>query len=134
MFCQQAQVTGTGGIQPFLKTILVVEDDAGIGEFLVQALVQETAHHAHLVTDGFQALEIVKENPPDLFILDYHLPRMTGLDLYDQLHRTAGLEAIPAIIMSASLPKHEVAKRQLIGLHKPLELNELLDVVEALLA
>lgn len=132
MYYQQAQMTG--GTQTFLKTILVVEDDAGIGEFLVQALAQETPHHAHLVTDGFQALEAVKESTPDLFILDYQLPRMNGIDLYDQLHRTAGLEATPAIIMSASLPTHEVSKRHVIGLRKPLELDKLLDIIEGLLA
>ena len=40
-----------------VKTILVVEDDTDIGSFLVQAISQETPHHAMLVTDGFQALK-----------------------------------------------------------------------------
>ncbi len=44
------------------------------------------------------------------------------------------LAGLPAIIMSARLPKQEIEKRQLIGMHKPLELDELLHTIEELLS
>jgi DNA-binding response OmpR family regulator len=116
-----------------IKTILVVEDDAGIGTFLVQAILQETPYQAMLVTDGFQALSAVNNIRPSLFILDYQLPRMNGIELYDQLHIIEGLEEVPAIVMSARLPKNEIEKRQLIGMSKPLELDDLLFTIEKLL-
>ncbi len=84
-----------------VKTILVVEDDEDIGSFIVEALLQETSHQALLVTNGSKALETVKTIKPNLFVLDYLLPRMNGIDLYDQLHATKELEHIPAIMMSA---------------------------------
>lgn len=115
------------------KTILVVEDDAGIGTFLVQAILQETPYQAMLVTDGFQALNAVNNIRPGLFILDYQLPRMNGIELYDQLHTMTGLEEVPAIIMSARLPKNEIEKRRLTGMSKPLELDDLLFTIEKLL-
>src|SRR5713101_3771566 len=90
-----------------VKTVLVVEDDTGIGTFLVQAILQETSHQAMLVADGFQALKAVSNIKPSLFILDYQLPRMNGIELYDQLHTIKGFENIPAIMMSARLPKNE---------------------------
>ena len=62
-----------------VKTVLVVEDDTGIGNFLVQAISQETTHHALLVADAFQALKTVASIKPSLFILDYQLPRMNGI-------------------------------------------------------
>ena len=71
-----------------VKTILVVEDDVGIGSFLTQAISQETPHQAMLVTDGFQALNAIRSIKPGLFILDYQLPRMNGIELYDKLHAT----------------------------------------------
>src|SRR5438445_13324205 len=95
------------------KMVLVVEDDIGIGNFLVQAISQETSHHALLVADGFQALKAVASIKPSLFILDYQLPRMNGIELYDKLHTTKGLEEIPAIVISARLPKHEIEKRRI---------------------
>src|SRR5215469_1381859 len=117
-----------------IKTILVVEDDADIGSFLVQAISQETAHHALLVTDGFQALKTVHDLQPNLLIIDYQLPHMNGVELYDQLTAQTGLGAFPTIILSARLPAQEIAKRKIVGMKKPFELQELLDSIEKLLA
>lgn len=117
-----------------VKTILVVEDDVGIGSFLAQAISQETNHQAMLVTDGFQAIKTVMDIKPDLFILDYQLPRMNGIELYDKLHATQGLEKVPAIVISARLPKQELDKRKIVGMNKPLELDEFLQTIDELLA
>jgi DNA-binding response OmpR family regulator len=116
-----------------VKTVLVVEDDTGIGTFLVQAILQETPHQAMLVADGFQALKAVSNIKPSLFILDYQLPRMNGIELYDQLHATKGLEQIPAIVISARLPKHEIEKRKIAAMSKPFELDDFLHAIEKLL-
>lgn len=116
-----------------IKTILVVEDDVGIGSFLAQAISQETDHQALLVTDGFQALKTVMDIKPSLFILDYQLPRMNGIELYDTLHAIEGLEGVPAILISARLPKQEIDKRHIVGMSKPLELDEFLYTIEELL-
>ena len=120
--------------RPVTKTILVVEDDDGVGNFLIQAISQETPHQALLVTDGFQALKAVRSIKPSLFILDYQLPSMNGIELFDNLHAMKELEQIPAIVMSARLPKQEIEKRQLIGMHKPLELDDLLQTIDRLLS
>lgn len=117
-----------------VKTILVVEDDNGIGTFLVQAITQETTHLALLVSDGFQALNAVANIKPSLFILDYQLPRMNGIELYDKLHAMKEMENIPAIIMSARLPRKEIEQRNIVGMNKPLELDDFLQLIEKLLA
>ena len=118
---------------PKAKMVLVVEDDVGIGNFLVQAILQETSHQAMLVTDGFQALKAVASIKPSLFILDYQLPRMNGIELYDQLHAIQGFESIPAIIVSARLPRKEIEKRKVIPMNKPLELDDFLNTIDRLL-
>lgn len=116
-----------------VKTVLVVEDDTGIGTFLIQAIQQETHHRAMLVTDGFQALKVVANIKPELFILDYQLPRMNGIELYDRLHAAPDMDHVPAIIVSARLPRHEIEKRKIIGISKPLELDDFLQTIEHLL-
>lgn len=116
-----------------IKTILIVEDDVGIGSFLAQAISQETHHQALLVTDGFQALKTVMDIKPSLFILDYQLPRMNGIELYDKLHAIEGLNAVPTVLISARLPKQEIDKRHIVGMSKPLELDEFLYTIEELL-
>src|SRR6266581_3275941 len=103
-FYMSDQEEPSGEERSAIKTILVVEDDADVGEFFVQALQQETPHQSILATDGFQALKIVKSIKPNLFVLYYQLPNMNGIELYDHLHATEGLEKVPALFMSANLP------------------------------
>jgi CheY-like chemotaxis protein len=59
---------------------------------------------------------------------------MTGLELYDQLHARKELAAVPAIVMSANLPYHELNKRHLLDVQKPFELDALLEKIEHVLA
>lgn len=124
--------------QSFIDTrrpvILVIEDDDSIGTFLVEALSQETPYKTMLVTDGFQALQLVHKVKPSLVITDYRLPSMNGLELCDMLKSMQPLKDTPTIIMSAHLPVQEVRKRNLIGLNKPFELDDLLNTVERLLS
>ncbi len=117
-----------------VKTILVVEDDADIGTFIVLAISQETKHSTHLVSDGFQALKATSDLKPDLLILDYQLPRMNGIELYDKLQARKELAGIPTIMISARLPTQEIARRNITGVKKPFELYELLRTIEEKLA
>lgn len=116
-----------------VKTILVVEDDEAIGDFIVEALKQETEHQALLATDGASALEVAKNLKPNLLLLDHRLPDMNGIELYDRLHMIEGFGEIPAIIMSASLPRYKLEQRKLTRIEKPFELGDLLRTIEELL-
>jgi DNA-binding response OmpR family regulator len=116
-------------IHTIAKVILIVEDDAPFGDFLYQAIVQETLHQPILVTDGIQALNTIKEVTPDLLILDYNLPNMNGIELYDMLHSQKALEHVPTIMASAGVLEHNFQGRPIVGISKPVSLNKLLDLV-----
>ncbi len=117
-----------------VKKVFIVEDDAAIGAFLVQAIQQETSHQAVLASDGFQALKMLRTLIPDLLILDYSLPGMNGLELYDTIHAVKALEHLPVLIVSAETARiqNEVNARQLSQLEKPFELTDLLEAIERL--
>jgi len=117
------------------KVILIVEDNDDIGYFLQQALEQETPYHAVRVEDGFAALKIIHDLKPDLIILDYQLPQMNGIEVYDQLRTMEGGRDIPVIFTTAStgMPWRQLEKRNAIGLGKPLELSTFLETIERLL-
>lgn len=119
---------------PTVKTVLIVEDDADLGEFLVQALHDETSYQALLAPDGFQALKLIRSFKPDLFIIDYQLPEMDGLELYDQLQAAEEFREIPVVIISANPPREELEKRCISWISKPFELEEMLQATEKLLA
>ena len=62
------------------KSILVVEDDAGIRDTLGEILQEETIHQVFLAQDGESCLKMLQTATPDLFLLDYRLPDTNGLD------------------------------------------------------
>lgn len=114
--------------------MLLVEDDAMIGEVVLDALRAE--HHAvDWVRDGAMALTALATAPYDLLLLDLGLPRQDGLSVLRQLR--ADHQRLPVLIATA---RDAVADR-VAGLDagaddyivKPYDLDELLARVRALL-
>jgi CheY-like chemotaxis protein len=118
-----------GNTQVTTKTILLVEDDIAIAELLVQLIAQETPYRVFEVSDGPQALNIVKSIKPDLLLLDYWLPSIFGIELYDRLCAAEGLTQIPTIMLSVNAPLQEIKKRNITYVKKPFDLVELLDII-----
>jgi DNA-binding response OmpR family regulator len=133
MFQDTEQLAGES--QTTTNTILLVEDDTNIGSFLVEAIAQETPYRAIVASDGHAALKLVRHFTPCLFILDYGLQGMNGIELYDRLHINLELAPIPAILITANhhLPQQQLRQRQLITFMKPLELDAFLATIETLL-
>src|SRR5260221_4387641 len=82
--------------QEATKTILVVEDNLAIASFLVAAIEQETPYRAIMATDSNAALELVGHFIPNLLLLDYRLPGMNGIELYDRQSPTPSRAATTA--------------------------------------
>ena len=120
-------------IQAPIKTILLVEDDTTIAELLVQMISQETHYQVFSVPDAPHALDLVKNIKPELLILDYWLPGIHGIELYDRLHNTHGLEQVPAIILSVHAPVREINQRQIMYIRKPFDMYKLLEAINTML-
>jgi DNA-binding response OmpR family regulator len=118
------------------NTIFIVEDDNANGALLTEIILQETSCHALLLINAWQVLKAVQHQRPLLFVLDYYLPDMNGIELHDQLQLIEGLQGVPTLIIGASLETHEqeIEKRGLVALAKPFELEDFLATIEALLA
>lgn len=119
--------------QTEVKIILVVEDDNDIGEFLVQAIQLETSYEVALASCGGEALRKITILNPQLIILDYKLPDMNGVELYDKVHAAREFAQVPVLIISANAPQAELRQRHLQLLKKPFELSILLEQIRTLL-
>jgi DNA-binding response OmpR family regulator len=113
------------------KVILVVEDDEANAEVLRQALVQESGYLVYVAPDARAAWQWISQNQPDLFILDYRLPGLTGMELYECLHVHPRFKQTPALILTACLEHyHEaIASHKLLALAKPFDVDELLSLI-----
>jgi CheY-like chemotaxis protein len=116
-----------------IKTILLVEDDSVIAELLIQMITQETHYQVFSVPDGLEALDLVRKMKPQLLILDYRLPTIHGIELYDRLHNTEGLERVPTIMLSVNAPLQEIKRRKILYMRKPFDMYKLLETIHKLL-
>ncbi len=112
------------------KSILVVEDDCGIRDILEEILREETTHQVFLAQDGETALSMLQAARPNLFLLDYRLPGINGLELIDHIRRIEEYEQTPIVLMSASLSREDITGHHLRYLRKPFDLDRLLEMVE----
>ena len=117
------------------KLILIVEDDEDIGYLLVQIIHQQTNHLAIHHVNASNALNAINKLTPHLFILDYSLPDMNGLELHDWLRSIERLKYVQTILMSArNPPVEEIRKRGILLIRKPFAVTKLLENIETLLA
>lgn len=114
-----------------MKRILVVDDDQGIRASLSRIL-RASGHDVRVAKDGFEALEICREYPPDLLLIDIRMPGMDGVETFHRLRREwPSLVAIFMTAYSTSERTTEAEERGAISvLSKPLNLERLMDLVE----
>ncbi|MEG4633994.1 response regulator transcription factor [Microcoleus sp. AR_TQ3_B6] len=112
--------------------ILLVEDDPKLAKFIESELSLE-GYHVTVAPNGLDGLTIARDAQPDLLILDWMLPGISGLDICLRL-RSTGVQ-VPIIMLTA---KDEVPDR-VTGLNagaddyvtKPFSMEELLARVKA---
>ncbi len=82
------------------STVLVVDDNAQNLELLVAYL---DALPCEVVTavDGVEALEKIRETPPDLILLDIMMPRMSGFEVCRKLKSDPATRDIPIVMVTA---------------------------------
>lgn len=130
----ESVIPPAAGRLPHSSTILIVEDDAAIGEFLQQLIEEETPYTSMVVPDAPSALEAVRQIHPCLFLLDYRLPGMNGVELFDQLQTMDETRGLPAIMMSATLPTADLQKRGIYQLRKPMDIGNVIRMITHALA
>ncbi len=117
------------------KTILIVDDDRDMGEMLKNVIHEQTSHRAVWISESDLVLEAARYLHPSLILLDYMMPIMDGLKLYDYLQEIENMHGVPVILISGSptLPFEQLRERGIHTLRKPFELNDLLDLIAQLM-
>lgn len=82
------------------KTVLVVDDEPNVRIYLAQIL-QDAGFKVRTAGDGVEALEMIREDPPDFISLDLVMPRKSGHKLLYELRKDHKLAQIPVLIVTA---------------------------------
>ena len=112
--------------------ILIVEDDAGISDFVIPELEHE-GYTTCLAVTGREALEKFESEKPDLILLDIMLPELNGLEV---LRRIRAVSTVPVILETARGETIDKINGLNLGaddyIPKPFEIEELLARINAL--
>ncbi len=114
------------------ERILVIEDEARIAQFIERGLIYE-GYRVNVARDGQTGLNIARDNPPDLVILDWMMPGLDGLEVCRRLRAASD---VPILMLTA---KDDVTDRVAAldtgaddYLVKPFSIDELMARVRAL--
>ncbi len=118
------------------KTILIVDDDRDIGDMLQRVITEQTNYRVLWIAESDLVLNAASYLRPSLLLLDYLMPVMDGLVLYDHLQEMDNMRGVPTVLISASssLPFEALRQRGIYVLKKPFELDELLDLLAQLIS
>ena len=115
------------------KTILIVDDELGVREFLSENLKQN-GYEACTAADGREGFEAAFRIKPDLILLDVIMPVMDGWQMLSKLRAQDKTKNIPVVMLTAKSETESLFKSQerkvLDYFVKPVDSKELLHFVK----
>ena len=121
-----------------MKKILVIDDDEDIKKIITIKL-KSAGYSVATATDGYAGLQVVKNDPPDLMIVDLMMPDMSGWEFSQTMKQSmkeGKQKRIPMIILSALISEDGPPDDLEAGdyyMKKPFDGNDLLKKVQELL-
>jgi CheY-like chemotaxis protein len=115
------------------KRILVVDDEADVRKFLTTVL-EKAGYETLTAANGAEALEVTRDQKPDLVILDLQMPSQTGTDFHRKLSKDKELGDTPIIVVSGLSGRHLAVREPVAVFDKPIDPDQFLEAVEKALA
>ena len=122
-----------------MKKILVVDDSVTIQEIISNYFRSKSSFQVITAEDGEIALDQIRNDPPDLIILDIILPKINGLALLRDIRRMENAGNIPVILISGTMYDDAIKNEGFeLGavdfLEKPIDMSYLLEKVNSILS
>jgi class 3 adenylate cyclase/FixJ family two-component response regulator len=117
-------------------SVLVIDDSPQIREFVVEYILQPNGFEIDIAVNGAEGLKKVLATQPDLVLMDYEMPEMTGIEVLRNL-RAQG-NKVPVILMTSHGSENVAVEVFRLGakdyLIKPFAANEMLESINDVLA
>ena len=114
------------------QKILVVDDDKAVIA-LLESLLSGQGYKVSAANDGLDAMVQVRNNVPDLIILDIMMPELNGYDVCGNLKFDERFKHIPIIVSTSREQELDPRIGQLMGvdyIHKPIDSKILLEKIQ----
>ncbi|GAA3448121.1 hypothetical protein Pve01_43050 [Planomonospora venezuelensis] len=120
-----------------MSSVLIVEDDLDIRDLTVFRL-EQAGHEVRTAGDGMEALTALEQQRPDIVILDWMMPGLSGPEVCRRLRAMPGLEGVVVLMLTSKAQEADVEEGFRAGaddyMVKPFSPRELAVRVGALLA
>jgi len=120
-------------IKPY---ILVVEDEEALA-LLIRYNLEKEGFDVKCVSNGDDALDSIEKRIPDLVVLDWMLPEMSGIEVSNELHAMEYTKDVPIIILTARSQESDRLKGFSVGaddyMTKPFSPKELIARIKSVL-
>lgn len=117
--------------------VLVVDDEIPI-QRIVKFNLEKEGYEVFVADDGKKALESVKQNKPDIILLDVMMPELDGYEVCKILKKNAKTKNIPVIMLTARGQESDEKKGKSAGaddyITKPFSPKKLMELVKQKLA
>jgi CheY-like chemotaxis protein len=97
-----------------MKRILIVEDEKILSDLLQKKLLKE-GYEVIAACDGQEGIEMIRQEKPDLILLDILMPRKDGFGVMEDMQKDPEIKNIPVIIVSNSGQQVELSKAINLG-------------------
>jgi two-component system alkaline phosphatase synthesis response regulator PhoP len=118
------------------KTIMVVDDNPDIIT-IVKTILEGKGYRVFSASSGAELLDMLKNQKPDLIILDIMMPEMDGLEVLSRLKAASDTAAIPVILLTAKVQYEDVLGGYKLGadyyITKPFTSTQLVNGINLLL-
>ncbi|WP_165404019.1 response regulator [Egicoccus halophilus] len=112
--------------------LLVVDDERELTQ-LIRLNLQQAGFTVRTAADGREALDLLREQRPDLLLLDVMMPSLDGWGVLAELQSHEGLADLPVVMLTALSGERDVIRAHLSGavryLTKPFDLEGLLSTI-----
>ena len=116
--------------------VLVVDDSAQIRDFVAEYVLKPNGFVVDMARDGAEGLQKALSTAPDLVLMDYEMPQLSGVEVLRQLRLNNCL--VPVILMTSHGSEQVAVEVFRLGakdyLIKPFAAQEMLDTIEEVLA
>ncbi|MDE2029243.1 MAG: response regulator [Alphaproteobacteria bacterium] len=115
------------------KLVMIVEDN-DLNLKLFRDLLEAHGYNTLHTRDGFQVLDLARNNSPDLILMDIQLPEVSGLEITGWLKSDPQLSAIPVVAVTAFAMRGDEEKIRTGGcddyLSKPIAVHQFISTVK----
>ena len=115
------------------EQILIIEDNE-VNRVLVRDMLRFKGYQTLEAQTAEEGIRVARERKPALILMDFHLPKMNGIEAFKALRADAATSAIPMIAVTASAMPEDCKKILEAGFDgmqtKPIHVTEFLSIVE----